>query len=161
MKAIKILVYVMLVIGSAFFIAKSIVDYNGEYCRETSRAMTNKDRIDAVVKWVISGYPPSLSELTLSPEAYRDVYSGPRPKTFIPYTSQNEFMALNPDCCAVETSTPNVRKIRIMDRVSGRIAAYVRVRYRVRYVDESGTAREQIVEPYYAITTCGHPWSGI
>lgn len=143
----------------AWFATQLGMNYAG-YCRAEGRFLSDAERIDRVVELELSVYPPvvPLEKTDASGKPYID---NQRPDKPIYYADAAEYFRLNPDCCSLVQLAPFGWWPYFVNRITGRIAVYVRTRYRVRYFDEHGVATETIVEPAAATTNCGHPWSGV
>lgn len=79
------------------------------------------------------------------------------PANEVSYANVSEFLQLNPNCCRVSMEVPALGwSAGFADRISGRLAGYVLIRYRDR-PGMGGRWRETHV----AVTNCGRAWDGI
>lgn len=158
-KALKVIVALITLGGIAWIVRLGVLGYSG-YCPAEERVLSDQERIAIVVAQIVAQDPPVIS-MQMTDSDGRTYLDNQQPKHPIRYTSIAEFLVLNPNCCEVVQSAPESGPIDLLDRISGRIAAYVHVKYRVRYLDDAGQPMETTANPYYAITNCGRPWSGI
>lgn len=133
------------------------LNYSG-FCHEQRRFMTNQERIEIVVRRILSSYPPTLKTYVTRPDGQRAI-QWERPEKAIPYESVEEFFAVNPDCCEVtlQQHPKQGGTVPLLERLSGDTAANVRVRYQVRYLDENEQLKTEYVESYWAVSNCGRP----
>jgi hypothetical protein len=157
--AITLGALVILVSAAAFSLQRPVHNYLG-YCAGTGRVLTDSEKLNIVVT-LIATRDPGLVPIRSSSPKGEIVMGYKRPKQFLPYTSAQEFLQKNPDCCSVVSSTPDGATVSLWDRLTGRISAYVHARYRVPYLTDDGKVEEASFDEYHAITNCGHVWSGI
>jgi len=141
----------------AYIALRSGLNYSG-FCLEQRRFLTDGEKIEIVVRRILNSYPPALKTYVTNPDGRRAI-NWSRPEKPIPYSSIEEFFAVNPDCCEV-TLREHPKQggtISLIDRLLGITSANVRVRYQVRYLDENKQPNTEYVEPYWAVSSCGHP----
>jgi hypothetical protein len=133
------------------------LNYSG-FCLEERRFLTDQEKIDNVVRRILNSYPPALKSYITTADGQKAIRWA-RPNNPIPYASIGDFLAVNPDCCAVtlQEHPQSGGQISLMDRLLGFTSANVRVRYQVRYRDENDQLKTEYVEPYWAVTSCGRP----
>ncbi len=78
------------------------------------------------------------------------------------YSSVDEFLAANPDCCHIgEIGEEEIPRRRI-DRLLGRHAGFVAGRYLVTYANESGETCSYVQPIWTAVSNCGDAfWGGV
>jgi hypothetical protein len=82
------------------------------------------------------------------------------PKKPIYYNSIEEFKAINKDCCRLFDFDMNGDQAGFITRASGDLSTYVRVRYKVRYLNSDNELIEDMKEILVAVTNCGRGWQG-
>jgi hypothetical protein len=123
------------------------------YCSEKDRILSDQEKIAAVVEFIISmrlpvNMPPP-AKVGRNEITYDVIY----------YSSVAEFLLVNPDCCHVTKEIyieGAPMKLSFEDRICGRVADYVSVRYLIRYRDAEGAVRSQSAQTSYPISPCGN-----
>jgi hypothetical protein len=94
--------------------------------------------VDAAIQRIIQAYPPSLSVELRPEDGGRSTMVYARPEHPVPYTSVQEFRAINPTCCTFAESDGEGNRRAPLAHLLGDEWRIVRVSYRVRYTDERG-----------------------
>jgi hypothetical protein len=117
------------------------------FCFGQHRFLSNREFIDTAVREVMKG----RGAYSLSDGKARTEISG------TPYTSKDEFNRENPDCCsvvAIDYPRDNGPQFTMLDRVLGKAAKLVKLKYKDRWT-EDGQPKTEIVEGYLGLTNCG------
>jgi len=135
------------------------LNYSG-YCTVTERYLSDSEKIEIAIKYVIRLYPPVVdiyeknnSDMTKVGRSW--------PDNIILYNSIDEFINVNENCCEITVDGYKGHKRPLKNSLYGSLASYIRVKYKVRYFDSDGDNVSTMQEDYVAITNCGVPWSGI
>lgn len=148
-------------LAAAYGAAIGALNYSG-YCFKEKRYLSDQERIDRAVAYVLATYPPVIDYLNEDASVEPTIERRP-PKHPVYYRDAKEFFELNQGCCEVtmraREGTDN--KPSLSSRVMGRTSCYVHVKYKVRYKDARGSEISSVVETYPAISNCGYLWSGI
>lgn len=149
------------------------------YCQTENRRLTDRERIEKVVRTVLNEYPRAFtpewpggsSEGTLSDGQWfkptkkvgdGDIQIMYKPSQPIPYRDMKEFFELNPSCCYV---TQNYHPaygeggglVSSWDRLTGEKSAIAVVTWKLRYIDNDGILQtEEAHESYRWMDNCGN-----
>lgn len=83
-------------------------------------------------------------------------------REFIKYENFNEYIKENPDCCTFYPSggSPELPPPTLLQRILGyHSGTFVRIYYKVRYFDDNGKKKSQIINVERALRNCGKPFS--
>jgi hypothetical protein len=131
---------------------RSAWNYAG-YCHIQGRVLPEEERVRIAIEDVLQTYPPPVR----TPPESRNMERPTRP---IPYAGVEAFRTSNPDCCEVVDELPEGYSPPLSARMRGQFSSFVRLKFRVRYLTNTGVEAEQLVERHVAISNCGRPWSG-
>lgn len=127
--------------------------YSG-LCVSQGRYLSDQEYFDA-----------AISEIIQRPSAQLRT-SGPAGVTFrsvdvVRYESAATFRRDNPHCCEIVPHNVGDQGpyVSFSERIFGKAAAIVSVRYALNYVDESGDRKGIVNAERYAVTNCGRAWS--
>ncbi len=140
--------------ASAFCLWWTGMNYTG-YCHAQGRYLGEDELINVAVREVLNHYPPTIvvhSEKIGNTGNTRQIYALPENPVF--YADVNEFMQLNPNCCALSMRTGEGRRPWFLDRIFGKISSYVLLEYSVRYV-ENGIEKNYPDSTAVAVENCG------
>jgi hypothetical protein len=82
------------------------------------------------------------------------------PKKPIFYNSIEEFKEINRACCKLSDVDENREYTELITRASGGLSTYVRVRYKVRYLNSDNELIEVMREILVAVDNCGRARQG-
>jgi hypothetical protein len=160
---IKKYVYYLLITLFSLLLMISVgmlaLNYSG-YCFKQGRYISRDEIIYAAVE--------RLLEVHYSPYVRRyKVVNGktilvqPKEKHRIYYQSVEEFLELNPNCCELERFSKQSRWQNYLKKtLKGRYLTKVKIKYKVRYLDDNGEIKSYVhPEPYYkTVRNCGEVW---
>lgn len=132
------------------------LNYAG-FCLKDGRILSDEEKVQIAVSYVMAGYPPVLAQTRATDRdgVWRNVVEYARPKDPIYYLDAGEFSRVNRNCCAVAARPGRAQAPLFWSRVLGRLSDFVRVSYRVRYLEPSGAEGGQDHEQWVAISNCG------
>jgi len=147
----------------AHYLYAGMRNYMG-YCAATGVRQSDDERIRRAIEHFLIAYPKDEQSLSRYFQMDSDA-SGTAHRikgTPIPYINAAQFRELNPDCCSV---TPTPAELEHppsawLDRVFGATSSFVNIRYRLRYHDQEGVAKDEVKHTTSAISNCGHVWRG-
>lgn len=155
----------LIVIGITFIqkpLYKGFMNHRG-YCFKQGRFLSEKEKIDAVVRYLIAHYPPVLvrRETKIVDGIKKPVTVFEKPNNAIPYKDIEEFYRVNKQCCKFKQTGKKGYPRGFWARVSGATSGFVHVHYRVRYKAKDGSieSKEHTLTP--AVSNCGDVWSGV
>ena len=126
-------------------LAVPTLSYSG-FCLPEGRFLTDQEIVDIGARSYFQRYPPPN---------YGTFVKVVRP---IAYTSFEDFMSRNPDCCSVTQTGRDGGESSLFHRLMGRFAGFVRIEYKLEN-DVPGAPDKNLV--WVAVTNCGIPWNGI
>lgn len=142
---------------------------DADVCVDQKRIISDKEKLDAGIKWVIEDYEAiakTQSNRILSVEKYKlyrgipDYWDHSREfdrfdvAEFIPYIDTKEFIELNQDCCSIKTKiTPEIG-ITFYKRVRLKYSRYIEIRYKMRFYDVNGKYMEVTQYWMRPVTQC-------
>ncbi|KJC56402.1 hypothetical protein UP10_34535 [Bradyrhizobium sp. LTSPM299] len=118
------------------------------FCFGEHRFLSDQEFIDAAVQELMKGRG---TYSLLHAGGSNTAVSG------VPYVSKEEFISDNPDCCSIASINyprDSGPQFTILDRVLGRAAKLVKVKYKERWT-EDGEPKVQVVDGYLGLTNCG------
>lgn len=152
--ALRALSLVVILTLSIVISCRSVENYFG-YCRADGRFLSDKEKEDAAILYVLENYPPVI-EIPVGSRNFQ------RPPNAVPYVSLAEFRASNPRCCALVPVLPKSGYAPPFDvRIMGGFSTFVRLNYIVRLVAADGEQIARPVENHVAVSNCGRTSSGI
>ncbi len=119
------------------------------FCHAEGRYLSDAEKIDIGIEAALASYPPPLARFDNHPPGY-PIY----------YPSKEEFLRINPECCALTDSIREGQHVTFWSRLKGTNSTYVTVNYLVRYRDDSGKDVAEPASTARAISNCGHAWPG-
>jgi len=133
------------------------------FCVKENRFVSEKEKIDAAVQYVIRRYPRAdnrvIAEIGDGYETRTIVHSGL--KNPIRYENIEEFYRLNPNCCSLSRrGRKGMVERDIWDVATGKISDFVRIELLLRYRNDDGSLRSFKHTLFPAVSNCGHAWSG-
>jgi hypothetical protein len=132
--------------------AAAIFSYSG-FCFEKRRFLQDQEYIDAVIEEIIRR--PNYTRIISKPESVHL-----KPSRVIPYRDKDAFRNANPNCCTmVQAVGDKGPETTVWDRLYGRAARLVSVKYRVNFVDDDQTTGNETTTIIYAVTNCGRAWN--
>lgn len=152
---------IMLLITISMFLAVllyySYRNFKG-YCSATQTRLTDAEKIDRAIARLFVDYPKDERDLNHALKKLHEPVSGASGQVNpLLYRSLKDFKKLNVDCCTVlsEPDDSDAAPVALYDRISGGISSFVRINYKLRYVDEFGSERQEQLKATYAISNCG------
>lgn len=155
---------------------RGYMNYQG-HCWEERRYLTKQEKIHRAIEDVLRRYPPGviptvrleengrLVEKIISIDDFRnkvlDGRSYTMPKTPVFYSSVDDFLQKNPNCCELRGDRNFFNKSEFggpsfFDLVTGGVSSYIRIRYWVKYME--GGEEKRIMNNYFAdLSNCGNP----
>lgn len=125
--------------------ALASLNYSG-YCVRDARFLTQAELVDAGVRDYFASYPPP-------------VYSNfVRVTAPIPYSSVEDFVSRNPNCCELNPTGRQGETPGLFSRILGRFAGYVRIDYMLEEATNN-VPHTNLVR--VAVSNCGRVWNGI
>jgi uncharacterized protein YxeA len=153
------LVILVLIIALSGYIAWNITPNLKGYCKRKYRYLTDEEKIDIAIEYIMDGYPPVIDILERQGEDIVRVDVN-QPKNPIYYDSIEEFKIINKECCQLTEEDGSGYQVSFFTRARGDFSTYVRVRYKVRYINSENELSEEKKERFVAITNCGTAWLG-
>lgn len=149
----------ILLVGAPLGVAT--LNYAG-FCLREGRFLTDEEKVQIAVAFVMADYPPVLARTRTTEQGgvWRNVVEYARPQAPIYYLDAGEFSRVNQDCCALAAEPGVTQAPLFWSRVLGRLSDFVRVSYRVRYLEPSGAEAGQDVVQWVAVTNCGRAVPG-
>ena len=137
------------------------LNYAG-FCLRDGRVLSDEEKVQIAVSYVMAGYPPVLAQTRATDQGgvWRNVVEYARPQDPIYYLDAGEFSRVNRNCCAVAAQPGRAQAPLFWSRVLGRLSDFVRVSYRVRYLEASGAQGGQDHVQWVAISNCGRAGPG-
>lgn len=161
MKYIKRFFGVSALLAIGFAVWWMGMNYNG-YCHAEGRYLSDEERINSAVQYVLDRYPPTISkQIEVNDNGVvqkRDYWYAPEKPVM--YKDINDFMLINPECCRIGMSAGESGPANVLDRLTGYVSSYVIVRYKVRYLEEKNE-KYAMDGTAVAIKNCGRAWSGL
>ena len=154
---IEYVIAVIVLFSLLFFILKLIRSYNG-FCTETNDYIEDEEKIENAIGYVMSLYPP-VTESVIESNGGKYLRAS-IPENPLHYGSVAEFKKINPNCCKITVEGRRGLKRSFYDRLSGRISAFVKIKYLLRQYDENSNLIYQEITTHVAVSNCGRPWSG-
>ena len=149
-------------------VAVLVVFWSSGRCLRTGSFFSEAQRVEIAVRAVLSSYPPDVVKKVWVEHAGKRVLEVPanggsprafslhKPERPIKYSGVEDFHEKNSHCCSVvemrslEEGAPSRWSILL-----GGEASYVRVTYKVQYINEQGMNLEARYQEYVGITNCG------
>ena len=125
------------------------LNYSG-FCFAKMRYLSNEERIRLAFNSLNSA---NRLRVKIPGQGYED-------REFIKYESFDEYIAENPDCCAVSPprGSPELPPPSELGRMFGyHSGEYVRIYYKVRYLDDNGRQTSQVIKVDQPQRNCGDP----
>lgn len=144
----------LLVILSITVIVILLALYNG-YCLRHGGFPDREVSYGRAIADVIARYPPVIEVERRDLGGGRSVVKLNVPERAVHYGGIEEFRRINPDCCAIVDRGSEGYEPSPVSRLLGYESRIVRVRYAVRYLDESSELIERPVEEYVILSRCG------
>lgn len=149
---------------SALTIYRAYLNYGG-YCLQNGRKISDNEKIRSAVDFLLNSRYPKNEERLKALLRSSDGKSGSdldSAGTPIAYRDALDFIAVNRDCCQVLLQPRGIDfpPATFLDRITGQKSSFVEIQYFLRYVDNSGIAREEKRNLTVAIKNCGHVWNG-
>lgn len=159
--------YLLILLSVAFvvFVAKTAwnigwdmgLQYGG-ICPELGRALTDDEKIRAVIKRMTGPVTGVVRMATFDEKTLmRKQDTGYLRSISIPYESVDAFLKENPNCCSVEVQDMHYNGEESWDssKAVGAYAGHVTVNYMLNYIDENGRKKKKPDRLVYTIQTCG------
>jgi hypothetical protein len=134
------------------------LSYNG-FCWEDGGFLSQEEKKIYAMGYILEHYPPVLGFHGNVGNGERSFYK--RPDKPIRYRSIEEFFRINPNCCSVVEKGYKGFEPSVASKLTGSISSFVKVDFKVRYLDDKGKISSKQHTMYLAISNCGHVWSGI
>ena len=123
------------------------LNYSG-FCFAKMRYISTKEKI----RWTFNRLNnTSALRVNIPGKGFED-------REFIKYASFNEYIKEHPDCCTFYPSggSPELPPPTWIQRILGyHSGTFVRIYYKVRYLDDSGKQKSQIIKVDSALRNCG------
>lgn len=154
----RVAIRLRLIVSFGFFLLAlplscAVMNYGG-LCVVRAERMSDARMINIAITQLLDSMRPPDS---LWVEQGGRLVEVEMPANEVSYADVSEFLQLNPNCCRISMEVPALGwSAGFADRISGRLAGYVLIRYRDRPGME-GRWREAHV----AVTNCGRAWDGI
>ncbi|HNE26465.1 MAG TPA: hypothetical protein PLH12_04925 [Pseudomonadales bacterium] len=140
------------------------MNYAG-YCHAEGRFLSDQEKIYSAVKYVMPhSYPRTIKRqrnISINGVIGKSDYLYENKKP-IKYKDEQDFLALNPDCCTLSMKIGEIGEIErpaIIDRVTGYFSTYVTVRFKIRFLDENNKESFGEGSSSVSVTNCGKSWS--
>jgi hypothetical protein len=149
-----LLIPVSIVLGllSLFTWSVASSSFQGYYgiCWETGRVMGEDELVRSAISQLIHA-PYVTVDTRKDGTSYFDT------KMRLSYESVEDFLAKNPDCCAIKSFTDSqLRTFTFWERASGEHRAQVSIRYKERFMDSDGITHEVALTEKNTVGNCGH-----
>ena len=125
------------------------LNYSG-FCFSKIRYLSNKERIKLAFNSLNNA---NRLRIKVSGKGYED-------RKFIQYKSFEQYITENPDCCEVSPprGSPELPPPSMLGRMFGyHSGEYVRIYYKVRYLDDNGRLTSQVIKVDRPQRNCGDP----
>ena len=129
----------------AVLVVVSALNYSG-LCLLEGRFLTEQELIDIGARDYLQRYLPLN---------YAQWEPADRPMAF---SSIEDFMLKNPDCCSVTPTGRDDGEPSLFDRLVGRFAGFAKIEYKLEEA-LPGKPEKRVV--WVAVTNCGKPWNGV
>lgn len=132
-------------------------NYQG-YCSQAQSQLSDSDRIDRAIEYLLKFYPKDEKALNILLEHEHAANSELlRKKNPIIYEGISDFKEKNDGCCNVLAQSDDIdaAPTTFLEKISGTGSFFVKVNYRIRYLDEFKNEKQQEAEVTYAISNCG------
>lgn len=147
-----LIVLMAMILISGIYIGR--MNYTG-YCFAEGKYLTDKEKVRVAVADVMKLYPPPVIRTSVGPSTWNvDV-----PEKPIYYRDVDEFLALNPSCCAISYVRKELESTgpRFSDKATGAMSSFVDMNYIVRYFDVDNVVQSTAVKGFLPISNCGKP----
>lgn len=149
---ILMMVLLMALLISCIYIGR--MNYAG-YCFSEGKYLTDEEKVRVAVADVLKLYPPPVIRTPVEPDVWKLSY----PERPIYYRDVDEFLALNPSCCAISQvrNEHEGYRLGLLEKSSGKVTRFVDMNYAVRYFDAENKMQSIAVKGYLSISNCGKP----
>jgi hypothetical protein len=158
-------VFILIVILSCIgYVGWKITPNLMGYCKKEMRYLTDEEKIDSAIKYVMKSYHPVVEipkkheDNDVRMDEHKIHYE--LAKNPIYYNSIEEFKAINKDCCTLAEDDGSGYRGGFYNRASGGLSTYVLVRYKVRYFDSDNEVKEKNTDLTVAVSNCGMAYIG-
>lgn len=117
------------------------------YCVPEGRFLSKQELVDIGLRDYFPSYPP------LNYTGFQAQVKQP-----IVYSSLDDFVARNPDCCSLTSTARKGMTPTLFHRLLGHFASFVKIEYKLEE-GMPGAPDKNVV--WIAVTNCGFPWNGI
>jgi len=156
LRAVIIVLSASIFVGITVYISGNLIGF----CWKRFSILDKGQKIEIAVRYVMRYYPPVI-DLLQEKNGDEVYYTRGRPDRSIAYSSFEDFLRQNPNCCYITDTGFENSQIDFISRAFGSGSEFVNVNYKVKYFDLNGALVAKNNEVYVAITNCGRPWSGI
>lgn len=159
MKYIKRFFGVSALLAIGFAVWWMGMNYNG-YCHAEGRYLSDEERINSAVQYVLASYPQSVSNVeVIVNDAFQRGPNWVKPKQTIKYKDVGEFLEINLNCCELSMALGvEAEPTSLLDRITGYISTFVIVRYKIRYLDDDNIEKYNDGGQAVSIKNCGQAW---
>ncbi len=149
----------ILLLGAPLSVAT--LNYAG-FCLKEARILSDEEKVQIAVSYVMADYPPVMAQTRATEQdgVWRNVVEYARPEDPIYYLDTGEFSRVNRDCCEVAERPGRAQAPFFWPRIQGRLSDFVRVSYRVRYLEPGGAEGGYDFVQWVAVTNCGRAVPG-
>lgn len=153
MKLLIVTVSVAAAVTTCLAVTYTTLNKNNICVREL-RVLTVEEKRAKVVRFVLDQPVPAVYH-QMATDVIR-VTPPPRP---VPYTNEQDFLQVNPNCCIISSRMPVGESEPFTEYERGILgfSQYVHVVYQVRYIDEAGVMKSIPSSEYYILSNCGQP----
>jgi hypothetical protein len=149
---------VMVLLMLIYLLAIAVLNHKG-FCAPSYRILSDDEKIRIAIKDRLLEYPPAVIK-----EAYYDngfyLIAKKVPDRPVHYKNVDEFLRLNPDCCSLSKAVIDdgleLQAIDFSDRIKGNVSHFMRLRYRVNYLNEKNEAENVTYSEIITISNCGN-----
>ncbi len=147
----------ILCIFSVYVIYIGTMNYKG-YCFAQSKYLNEDEKIRVAVQDDLKKYPTNLY---WKRQADGSVLKFVKPVQTIPYQDTNEFLKLNPQCCAISSvaghAQGELHGSGFETKVTGVVSSFVAMNYLIRYTEMFNVVDVFVMKQDIPISNCGKP----
>lgn len=133
------------------------------FCFSQMGYLSDKEKIDIAVNRILQTYPPVIEfkERKNINGVSKDLLVRKIPEYPVFYDGLDDFYKQNEGCCEITQRGRDYGDFSFLSKVVGSGLCFVRVKFKVKYMEDNNKIISKDHEAYYALTNCGRPWTGI
>jgi hypothetical protein len=126
------------------------------YCFEHGRFLSDTEYFDPAIDEILREKTHVVETALNGSHQFRSV-------RVIQYRDRADFRAKNPNCCLPRLHNVGDLgpEVDFSDKLLGRAARVVAVRYSLNYIDADGRPQSSVITSQYAVTNCGSAWNAV